>query len=90
VALNIKNQQVEDLATQVADLTGQTKTESIRQALERRRAELLRQGRPPNRTAAARRFFEHEVWPLIPPDQLGKQLSRAEEDDILGYGPEGV
>ncbi len=90
MALNIKNSAVEDLAEELAHLTGQSKTETIRQALERRRADLIRQGRPSSRHAAARRFFENEVWPLIPADQLGRRLTQAEEDDILGYGPEGV
>ena len=33
---------------------------------------------------------QREVWPRIPADQLGRRLSRREEDEILGYGPEGV
>lgn len=90
VALNIKNSAVEDLAEELARLTGQSKTETIRQALERRRAELIRQGRPSSRQVAARRFFESEVWPLIPADQVGQRLTQAEEDDIRGFGPEGV
>jgi antitoxin VapB len=90
MALNIKNQRVEDLATELAQLTGTSKTETLRQALERRRTELVRQGRPESRRAAALRFLEHEVWPLVPADQLGRRLTRAEEDAILGYGPEGV
>ena len=90
MALNIKNAAVEGLAAELAVITGQSKTETIRQALERRRAELMRQGRPQGRQIAARRFFEHEVWPLIPADQVGRRLDRAEEDEILGYGPEGV
>ena len=36
------------------------------------------------------RFLEKEVWLKAPPDQLGRRLSRKEEDDILGYGPDGV
>ena len=55
MALNIKNADVERLATEVARLTGESKTEAIRRALEERR-----------------------------------RLSRAEEDEILGYGPGGV
>ena len=90
MALNIKNEQVEHLAAELAQLTGASKTQTLLQALERRRAELVRQGRPENRRAAALRFLEHEVWPLVPADQLGRRLSRDEEDAILGYGPEGV
>jgi antitoxin VapB len=33
--------------------------------------------------------MERNVWPLIPSGQLGRVLSREEEDQILGYGPEG-
>ena len=36
------------------------------------------------------RFLEEEVWPKAPPGQLGRRLSREEEDEILGYGREGV
>jgi antitoxin VapB len=46
MALNIKNPHVESLAAEVARLTGESKTEAIRRALEIRRAELAREGRP--------------------------------------------
>lgn len=36
------------------------------------------------------RYLEREVWPKAPPEQLGRRLSRNEEDEILGYGPSGV
>ncbi|HVR96635.1 MAG TPA: hypothetical protein VMW27_08480 [Thermoanaerobaculia bacterium] len=36
------------------------------------------------------RYLAEEVWPKAPPDQLDCQLSSEEEDEILGYGPEGV
>jgi antitoxin VapB len=58
--------------------------------MEPRAANAIRRGRPENRRAAALRFLEHEVWPLVPADQLGRRLSRDERDAILGYGPEGV
>lgn len=90
MALNIKNEAVERLAAELAATAGTTKTEAIRQALERRRTELVRAGLPGERQAAARRFLLHEVWPLVPADQLGRRPSRAEEDAILGYGPHGA
>lgn len=37
MALNIKSDQVERLAAEVAQLTGETKTEAIRRALEERK-----------------------------------------------------
>ncbi len=33
--------------------------------------------------------LERNIWPRIPPGELGRALTRAEEDQILGYGPEG-
>jgi len=36
-----------------------------------------------------REYLERSVWPLIPPDRLGRVLTSEEEDSILGYGPEG-
>jgi antitoxin VapB len=90
VALNIKNDEVERLAAEVARMTGESKTEAIRRALAERRQRLVYRVSDGNREAQALRFLEREVWPRIPEDQLGRRLSRDEEDQILGYGPEGV
>jgi hypothetical protein len=35
-------------------------------------------------------WLETEVWTKIPPSEQGRRLTREEEDDILGYGPDGV
>lgn len=90
VALNIKNDEVERLAAEIAHMTGETKTEAIRRALAERRQRLAYRISPGDRPAHALRFLEREVWPRIPEDQLGRHLSRSEEDEILGYGPEGL
>ena len=90
MALNIKNDEVERLATEVARLTGESKTEAIRRALAERRQRLAYRINPGDRETQALRFLEREVWPRIPADQLGRRLSRSEEDEILGYGEEGV
>lgn len=90
MALNIKNVEVERLASELARLTGESKTEAIRKALEER-AERVRLRVPSRRHAAHfRAFLEREVWPNVPKRQLGRRLSRQEEDEILGYGPEGA
>jgi len=89
VALNIKNEDAERLAGEVAEMAGETKTEAIRRALEQRRARLaLVEGARP--AARLRRFLEDELWPAIPGAELGRRLTPDEEDAILGYGPEGV
>ena len=89
MGLNIKNLDVERLAGEVAGLAHETKTEAIRRALLERLARLqARAGKPGNRKSL-REYMELNVWPLIPSGQLGRVLSREEEDQILGYGPEG-
>ena len=90
MALNIKNDEVERLAAEVAQMTGESKTEAIRSALAERRRRLAYRINPGDREAHALRFLELEVWPRIPDDELGRRLTRSEEDEILGYGPDGL
>lgn len=89
MALNLKNAEVERLAAEVAKLTGESKTEAIRRALEERRRRLKRASTD-ERRARLLRFLQSSVWPTIPKRALGRRLSREEEDAILGYGPGGV
>jgi len=89
MALNIKNTSVERLAGEVARLTGESKTEAIRKALEDRKRRL--KGAPAaDRRDAVVAFLKKRVWPNVPKDQVGRALTKTEEDAILGYGPEGV
>jgi antitoxin VapB len=90
MALNIKNEAVERLVDEVARLAGESKTEAVRRALEERKARLAYRLADGNRRARLERFLENEAWPQVPAEQLGRRLSRAEEESILGYGPEGV
>jgi antitoxin VapB len=87
--LNIKNPEVERLATEVARLTGESKTEAIRRALEER-SRRLKSASTSDRRARVLRFLEKKVWRTLPKGEAGRRLSRDEEDQILGYGPEGV
>jgi len=89
MALNLKNASVERLATELSRLTGETKTEAIRRALEERR-ERLKRPAVKERRARVLRFLRSRVWSSIPKQKLGRRLARDEEDAILGYGPEGV
>jgi antitoxin VapB len=90
MALNIENAKVEQLVTEVAGLTGESKTEAVRKALEERKQRLQLRVASGNRRARIFRFLEQEVWPAVPEGELGRTLSRAEEEAILGYGEEGV
>jgi antitoxin VapB len=89
MALNIKNAEVERLVADVARMTGESKTEAIRRALEERRRR-LKGTSIEQRRARVLRFLEQRVWPTLPAAERGRRLTRAEEDDILGYGPSGV
>jgi antitoxin VapB len=88
--LNIKNARVEELVEEVARLTGETKTEAVRKALEERKARLIYRVGTIDRGIRLKRFLEREVWPHIPKRDLGRKLTRGEEESILGYGKEGV
>lgn len=90
VALNIKNSEVERLADEIARIMGETKTEAVRRALSERRQRLAYRVASAEREPRARRFLEREVWPTVPPDQLGRRLSADEEDAVLGFGVDGV
>jgi antitoxin VapB len=89
MGLNIKNAEVERLAAEVARKAGESKTEAIRVALDERNQKLDQQSR--NRSMEELwEYLEKEVWPHIPPDILGKGISQEEQDEILGYGPDGI
>lgn len=90
MALNIKDRETEQLASEVAALTGETKTRAVRVALQERKDRLSRRVAPQDRRERFLRFLEREVWPQIPADELGKPIPPEEWDEILGYGPDGV
>ena len=89
MALNIKNPAVERLVEEIARLTGESKTEAIRKALDERRRRLT--GPPAGeRRRRVMQLLKKDIWPTIPKRFLGRRPTGAEEDAILGYGPEGV
>lgn len=86
MALNIKDAETERLVAELAAETGETKTRTVRVSVEERKARLdRRRHRKP-----LLQYLEEEIWPRIPPDVLGKPVSKAEREEILGYGPGGV
>lgn len=88
MALNIKNAEVERLAAEAAELAGESKTEAIRKALHDRvaRLRLYRGGltREERIDRALARFRE-----AFPAGDFGRTMTKAEEEEILGYGPGG-
>lgn len=90
MALNLKNAEVERLVAEVAQLAGETKTEAVRRALQERLDRLVERRAPVGRATAVRKFLELEVWPHVPDAERGRRLTSTEEDQILGYSPEGL
>ena len=91
MALNIKDPEAERLAAEVAALSGQSKTAVVREALRARRDQLVADRESAEeRYRRLHRFLEEEVWSQLPPDQLGKTITKEEQEEILGFGPEGV
>jgi antitoxin VapB len=89
MALNIKNSEVERLATEVAQLAHETKTEAIRRALEERKVRLKFGSSREEKYRRTMEFLRTEVWPHIPLEDRGKVMTKQEEEEILGIGPKG-
>jgi antitoxin VapB len=82
VALSIRNAEAERLAAAVARLTGESKTEAVRQALADRLERLQRERR-------RRRLADDLDEVALACAALPVQDDRP-ADEILGYGPEGA
>ena len=80
MGLNIKNAEVERLAAEVAEMTGETKTEAIRQALIERKEQLT----VPRRKGSdgLDEWLAKEVWPLTKPEFRGKPVTKEEMDAL--------
>jgi antitoxin VapB len=89
MGLNIKNAEVERLAKEVAELAHETKTEAVRKALLERRDKLQVHVGGKARRESLLEFMEREIWPQIPPELLGRGITREEREEILGIGPDG-
>ena len=89
MGLNIKNEEVDRLVTEVARITGESKTEAIRQALLERRAKLMSEDERAAKVREGFRYLETEVWPKLSPEAR-RPWTREEEDEFFGYGPDGT
>jgi antitoxin VapB len=90
MSLNIKNPDVEALVDEVARLAGESKTEAVRKALAERRDRLVFRDGGRRRGQRFLSYLSESVWPAAPPAELGRRLTREEEEDILGYGKDGA
>ncbi len=90
MALNIKDQATERLAEEVATLADETKTRAVKVALQERRQRLALRAVHRQDVVELERFLREEAWPQVPAEALGRPVTRAEREEILGYGPQGV
>jgi len=90
MAMNIKDPEAERLATEVAARTGESKTAAVRTALQERLERLNAVRDADKRGADFVRFLREEIRPQIPPERVGKPVTKAEREEILGYGPDGI
>lgn len=91
MTLRVKDRETEALVTEITALTGESEVDALRLAarerLERLRPRPERRKRSPDEI---QRWLENEVWPHIPDEIRGRGLTKAEREEILGYGPDGV
>ena len=90
MALNIKDGETEQLAGEVAALAGESKTGAVRQALRERKQRLLLARGGLGRGERIVDLLERRFWPRLPETVRGKALTKQEEEQILGFGPDGV
>ena len=90
MTINIKNSEVEQLVEEIVELTGESKTEAVRRALLERKERLSCRVTPRRRGASFLEFLEEEIWPRIPESELGRRLTKSEEEEIHSFGQEGV
>lgn len=90
MGIDFEDAEMRKLATEVAEMTGETETEAVREALRERRERVGPKPRRQTKYPTMREWMEKEIWPHIPPEELGKPpLTKAEVEEILGIGPEG-
>lgn len=80
MGLNIKNAEVERLAAEVAAMTGETKTEAIRKALEERKTALTHAHE--RRSDLLFEWLERDVWPNIKPEFRDRPMTKADWDAL--------
>ena len=87
MAITIKNPSVTRLADELASLTGDSKTEAIRKALEEKIVRLSCSSARRARRAELARILGREVCTLARADGKKRILTPAEVQELLAYGP---
>ena len=82
LALNIRNQQAESLATAVVELTGETKTQAVTQALQERLDRLQAKEKS--------RSLVDEIVEIGRQCRMLPEFDDRPADEILGYDEDGL
>jgi antitoxin VapB len=86
MALNIKDPETERLAGEVAVLAGESKTGAVRAALRERKQRLLLARGGLGRGDRMVALLERRLWPSLPAEVRGREISKEDEERILGFG----
>ena len=79
--ITIDDPELEQFIHELAEENGGDDVEAIR-------ALVLKHRDVQRRLASAMEWLQNDVWPHIPPEHLGRRMTRAEKAAALGYGPE--
>lgn len=91
MAMNIKDPETERLIAELARRTGKSKTAVVREVMRKQLEQLDAEAESADeRFRRLHRFMEEEIWSQLPPEQLGKPITKEEREEILGFGPDGV
>ena len=82
MARNIRSREADELATALSRLTGETKTQAVTQALRERLERAQR--------ARSRRSLADELDEIAAHCAALPVLDRRSDEEILGYGPDGL
>lgn len=91
MALTIRDSETEALVAEIARLTGESKTATVRRAVRDARDRLTAVDREAAaaRAVRVRRLLEDEIWPQVGADDIQAPLSKAEREAILGLDDPG-
>lgn len=92
MALNIKDEETEALVAKIVSLTGETATDAVREAARERLERLEPEPGGGRKKMSAEEWDRAmtEIRSLVPEENRGKIITKAEREEFLGYGPGGV
>lgn len=78
------------LVRRLIELTGESQHDAVHRSVDERYRRLTGPATAAERRQQRLNSLESSVWRYLPSAAAGRALSREDEDEILGYGKEGV